>query len=101
MTAQRNIVVNIIEQLNNLTTKLSSHDDFLAEMDAVVLARQLSFVANVARVAVQLDLLKHIVNFDRPVTSDELASLSVGEELLITRVLQPMSATGLDTSDSH
>ncbi|KAI0480021.1 putative O-methyltransferase [Xylaria cf. heliscus] len=111
MAAQNNMAVDIITRLSNLTTKLSSNDDFIAKKDAVHLARQLvttlekpenvavelafsPFIAIAARVAVQLDLFKHIASHNEPITSDKLASLSGGEELLIIRVLRPMSAIG-------
>ncbi|KAI1126591.1 putative O-methyltransferase [Nemania abortiva] len=109
--AHQSSAIYIIEQLNNLTAKLSSHNDSLAKKDAISLARQLvtvleqpensavelafsPFMAIAARIAVHLDLFKHIANHDAPVTSDELASLSGGEELLIIRVLRPMAAMG-------
>ncbi|KAI0199349.1 putative O-methyltransferase [Astrocystis sublimbata] len=111
MAAQQDSAIHIIEQLNNLSPALSSHNDPSAKKNAVSLARQLvtvleqpentavelafsPFMAIAARIATQLDLFKHIANHDGPVTSNELASLSEGEELLIIRVLRPMAAIG-------
>ncbi|KAI0514347.1 putative O-methyltransferase [Xylaria bambusicola] len=111
MASPPNTAVDIIEQLNDLKAKLSSVDDVVAKEDAVNLARQLvttleqpeniavelafsPFLAIAARIAVQLDLFKHIASHDKPVTSAELASLSGSEELLIIRILRPMAAIG-------
>ncbi|KAI0410007.1 putative O-methyltransferase [Xylaria palmicola] len=110
MVTQQKTAKDITERLDNLKTKISSHNDSLAQKDALSLARQLvttleqpenvavelafsPFVAIAARVAVQLDLFKHIASYGKPVTSDELASLSGGEELLIATPLTLVVAT--------
>ncbi|KAI1352909.1 putative O-methyltransferase [Xylaria sp. FL0043] len=112
MGSQQNTVAPIIEQLNQLASRLSSSDESPNDRkEALDLARQLvtaleqpentavdlafsPFVAIAARVAVQLDLFEHISNSNQGVRSDELASLSGGEELLIVRILRPLAATG-------
>ncbi|KAI1826737.1 putative O-methyltransferase [Xylaria intraflava] len=111
MDSQQNAATAILEQLNHLTPKLSSNDDSHARKDALHLARQLvvaleqpenialdlihsPLFAVAARIAIHLNLFKHISNSSVPITSDELASLSGGEELLIVRLLRPLAATG-------
>ncbi|EED12775.1 O-methyltransferase, putative [Talaromyces stipitatus ATCC 10500] len=49
-------------------------------------------IAVAARVAVDLDLFRHVVN-EGPVTSTRLAELCGAEELLIIRLMRPLSAT--------
>lgn len=70
-------------------------------------------IAVAARVAINLNIFRHLVELRRPVTSQELASLSSAEELLIStiiylhsclasetdlcrsvRILRPLSSTG-------
>ncbi|KAI1277558.1 putative O-methyltransferase [Xylaria sp. FL0933] len=112
MDSQQNMVAPIIEQLNQLASRLSSSDESPNERkEALDLARQLvtaleqpentavdlafsPFVTIAARVAIQLSLFEHISNSNQGVRSDELASLSGGEELLIVRILRPLAAMG-------
>ncbi|GAB1312628.1 hypothetical protein MFIFM68171_02838 [Madurella fahalii] len=103
--------LDLIAQLSNLTTKLSSEDDQSARKQALLLSRQLTaclevpentavdlafspFLPVAARIAVDLHLFEFIASADGSLTSAELASLSGGEELLIIRILRPMAAIG-------
>ncbi|KAI1386837.1 putative O-methyltransferase [Hypoxylon trugodes] len=102
--------VTLIEQLSVASPKLSSGDQ-TARKEALELSRKVTasleqpgdaavglafapFITIAARIAVGLGLFKHVVNYGDAVTSEELASLSGGEELLIIRVLRPLSAIG-------
>lgn len=44
-------------------------------------------IAVAARVAINLNIFRHLVELRRPVTSQELASLSGAEELLISTMV--------------
>ncbi|KAK5994190.1 O-methyltransferase asqD [Cladobotryum mycophilum] len=99
----------VIDQLCDLKGKL---DDPNARQKALQLSRALAtgledpvnvaidrifapFISVAARIAVDLGLFKHIANHGSPITSKELAKLSGGEELLIIRILRPLSSTGM------
>ncbi|KUI54615.1 Demethylsterigmatocystin 6-O-methyltransferase [Cytospora mali] len=105
--------ITLIEQLSSLSIKLSSGGDHAEEArnEALQLSRKLTaslekpanvavdlafspFLSVAARIAVDLGLFKHIVDHDGPVTSEELASMSGGEELLIIRILRPLASMG-------
>ncbi|ROW07069.1 hypothetical protein VPNG_06650 [Cytospora leucostoma] len=108
--------IALIEQLSNLSTELASGGDHVedARNAALRLSRKLTtslekpenlavdlafahwqpFISIAARIAVNLGLFKHIVGHDGPVTSEELASLTGGEELLIIRILRPLASIG-------
>ncbi|KAI1073721.1 putative O-methyltransferase [Whalleya microplaca] len=111
MTLESDQTIAIIQKLNNLSSRLSLEDDTHAKNEALQLSKQQTaslekpentavdlafspFIAVDARIAVNLDLFKCILNHDGPITSQKLASLSGGEELLIIRVLRPLAATG-------
>ncbi|RYO90039.1 hypothetical protein DL762_002884 [Monosporascus cannonballus] len=93
--------IDLIEQLSQLSSRLSSGEDTGVRKEALQLSKKLTaslekpedvavalafspVIPVTARIAVQLDLFKHIVNNGVPISSKELASLSGGEELLIT-----------------
>ncbi|KAI0157909.1 putative O-methyltransferase [Hypoxylon sp. FL1284] len=101
--------VELIEQLHSLSAKLSQGSDAKAKVEALQLSKQLTasleqpentavdlafspVIAIYARVAVDLGLFKYILHHDGPVTSQELAAQSGGEELLIIRILRPLAA---------
>ncbi|ROV95171.1 hypothetical protein VMCG_08553 [Cytospora schulzeri] len=105
--------IALIEQLSNLSTQMSSNgnDAESARNEALHLSRKLilslekpanvavdlafsPFISVAARIAVDLGLFKYVVAHDGPVTSEELASLSGGEELLIIRILRPLASVG-------
>ncbi|RYP04949.1 hypothetical protein DL765_009997 [Monosporascus sp. GIB2] len=92
---------DLIEQLSQLSSRLSSGEDTGARKEALQLSKRLTaslekpedvavalafspVIPVTARIAVHLDLFKHIVDYGAPVSSMELASLSGGEELLIS-----------------
>ncbi|KAI0384612.1 putative O-methyltransferase [Hypomontagnella monticulosa] len=100
----------LIAQLNNLSEKLSNGDQS-ARKEALKLSKKLTvvleqpenvavdlafspFIAVAARIAVNLNLFRLIIDNGGPVTSKELESLSGGEELLIVRTLRPMASIG-------
>ncbi|KAI1417113.1 putative O-methyltransferase [Hypoxylon sp. FL1857] len=101
---------SLIEELGRLGPRLAS-DNPNARKEALRLSRILTstleqpenvavelafspFLAIAARIAVHLGLFRHIVNHDGAVTSEQLALLSGGEELLIVRVLRPLASIG-------
>ncbi|KAI1212409.1 putative O-methyltransferase [Annulohypoxylon truncatum] len=111
MASSSNQAITLIEKLNKLSSRLSSKDDVQANNEALQLSKELTasleepknaavhlafspFIAIAARIAVNLDLFKLIVSHGGPITSQQLATLSGGEELLIIRALRPMAATG-------
>ncbi|KAK7750884.1 hypothetical protein SLS62_007147 [Diatrype stigma] len=104
--------VNLIEQLHQLVSRLSSKEDHAARKEALHLSKRLTtslgkpedvavslafspIVPVTIRIAVYLELFKHIANNGAPISSTELAALSSGEELLIIRVLRSVSSLGL------
>ncbi|KAI1486916.1 sterigmatocystin 8-O-methyltransferase [Biscogniauxia mediterranea] len=99
---------SLLKQLSELGEKASNGEQN-ARMGALQLSRKLSnslekpenvavnlafspFVAVAARIAVDLNLFKLIVDHGSPITSVELATLSGGEELLIVRILRPLAS---------
>ncbi|KAI2466043.1 putative O-methyltransferase [Annulohypoxylon bovei var. microspora] len=111
MTSSSDQTITLIEKLNSLSSRLSSNDDIYARSEALQLSKQLTtsleepkdaavhlafspLIVIAARMAVNLDLFKFILTYDGPITSQKLATLSGGEELLIIRVLRPMAAIG-------
>ncbi|KAI1455340.1 putative O-methyltransferase [Annulohypoxylon moriforme] len=101
----------IIESLNSIRLRFPLKDNIHAKEEALQLSKQLTasledprnaavnlalspLVSIAARIAINLDLFKCIVNQGKPVTSQALAILSGGEELLIVRVLRLLAATG-------
>ncbi|KAI0161875.1 putative O-methyltransferase [Hypoxylon sp. FL1284] len=103
--------VSLIERLNDLTSRLSQEDSADARSEASKLSRQLTasleqpentavnlifspFIPIAARLAVDLDLFRRILQHG-PITSQELARQSGGEELLIIRILRPLASMGL------
>ncbi|KAM0814060.1 putative O-methyltransferase domain-containing protein [Seiridium cardinale] len=105
--------ISLIKQLADLSARLSSDgDDGGAKTEALQLSKKLTaslerpedfavdllfspLLAVAARIALNLNLFKHIVDHNEPVSSGALAALSGGEELLIIRVLRPLASLGL------
>ncbi|CAG9998313.1 unnamed protein product [Clonostachys byssicola] len=100
----------LIQELSGLGPKLQ-HDQG-ARGEALRLTRQLAahledpasvavnlafapFITISARIAVNLGIFELLARSDGPMTSKELASKSTGEELLIIRILRPLSAVGV------
>ncbi|KAK2879395.1 hypothetical protein FQN49_000913 [Arthroderma sp. PD_2] len=98
----------LISKLQHLSPRLSDEDDHEAKRECLRISRALTaqleqpenvavdmafspMIAISARIAVDLDLFGHIVK-NGPVTSARLAELSGAEELLIIRVLRPLSS---------
>ncbi|OTB08556.1 hypothetical protein M426DRAFT_7869 [Hypoxylon sp. CI-4A] len=109
MSSTLNESVVLIEKLNLLAPKLSHGDGIHARNEALQLSKQLTssleqpetsavdlafspFMTIAARIAINLDLFKRIVDHDGPITSGELSSQSGGEELLIVRILRPLAS---------
>ncbi|OAX79907.1 hypothetical protein ACJ72_05771 [Emergomyces africanus] len=101
----------LISQLNYLAPRLTDERDLVARREALQIAKTLKveleqpenvavdlafspMIAVSARIAVDLNLFGHIVQ-EGPVTSARLAELSGADELLIIRVLRPLSAVHL------
>ncbi|KKZ65436.1 hypothetical protein EMCG_08735 [[Emmonsia] crescens] len=102
----------LINQLNYLAPRLTNErDDLEARREALQIVKTLKvqleepenvavdlafspMIAVSARIAVDLKLFEHIVQ-EGPVTSTRLAELSGAEELLIIRILRPLSAVHL------
>ncbi|PGH29242.1 hypothetical protein GX50_08005 [[Emmonsia] crescens] len=102
----------LINQLNYLAPRLTNEgDDLEARREALQIVKTLKvqleqpenvavdlafspMIAVSARIAVDLKLFEHIVQ-EGPVTSTRLAELSGAEELLIIRILRPLSAVNL------
>ncbi|KAI0896495.1 putative O-methyltransferase [Annulohypoxylon nitens] len=99
----------IIEKLNGIKLRLSSEGDVYAKKEALELSKQLTasleepkntalnlalapLITIAARIALDLDLFKLILEHG-PITSQKLATLSGGEELLIIRILRPLATT--------
>ncbi|KAI8962263.1 putative O-methyltransferase [Daldinia sp. FL1419] len=100
----------IIGNLNRLSPRLSSGDEE-ARRQALILTRKLAasiekpgnlavelgftpFLSVSAKIAVDLNLFKFIVDHDGPITSRELAALSGADEIFIVRILRPLAALG-------
>ncbi|OJD11334.1 hypothetical protein AJ78_07871 [Emergomyces pasteurianus Ep9510] len=108
----------LIKQLNHLAARLTDEQDLAARREALRVVTTLKaeleqpenvavdlafapMIAVSARIAVDLKLFEHIVQ-EGPVTSARLTELSGAEELLIIRVLRPLSALHLvDEVDSR
>ncbi|KAI2776076.1 putative O-methyltransferase [Daldinia loculata] len=105
-------VAALIEQLGGLSSKLGLANDQSTRAEALRLSRKLtmnlerpedvaaefvfsSFIPIAARIVVDMNLLDYIVKHDKPITSEELASLSGGEALLITRLLRALASVNL------
>ncbi|KAI1770223.1 putative O-methyltransferase [Hypoxylon cercidicola] len=103
---------NLVEQLRQLTSRPSFKDDFGARKEALQLSKKLTaslekpedvavslafspIVPVTIRIAVHLELFRHIVDNGTSISSKELATLSGGEELLIIRILRSVSSIGL------
>lgn len=120
--ATSNSEVNLIDQLSQLTSRLSKKDDPGARKEALQLSKRLTaslekpedvavslafsvstphsifstllhtyiltsyqpIVPVTIRIAVYLELFKHIANHGAPISLTEFATLSGGEELLIS-----------------
>ncbi|KAI1764980.1 putative O-methyltransferase [Hypoxylon sp. FL1150] len=101
--ATSNQEIHLVEKLNQLASRLSSKDDAGARKEALQLSKRLTaslekpedaVIPVTVKIAIQLDLFKHIANYGAPISSAELAALSGGEELLIIRVLRSVSSIG-------
>ncbi|OTB15976.1 hypothetical protein K445DRAFT_59919 [Daldinia sp. EC12] len=105
-----NPINTLIGDLGNLSAKLSDGDDE-ARRQAVQLTRKLTtmlekpvntalelcympFISVAAKIAVDLNLFKLILEHDGPITSKELAALTGADEVFIVRILRPMTALG-------
>ncbi|EER39493.1 sterigmatocystin 8-O-methyltransferase [Histoplasma capsulatum H143] len=103
--------VALITKLNHLSPRLVDEQDLEARREALQIVKTLRIqleqpenvavdmafspmIAVSARVAVDLKLFQHIVQ-EGPITSARLAELSGAEELLIIRILRPLSAVHL------
>ncbi|KAI1176536.1 putative O-methyltransferase [Nemania sp. FL0916] len=111
MESQNSAAIALIQRLNSLVAELSSDDLSQARETALGLSRQLVITLQqpesasvelmfgrvipvAARIAIHLNLFKHISDSTSPLNSRALAELSGAEELLIVRVLRPMAAMG-------
>ncbi|KAF3055593.1 Demethylsterigmatocystin 6-O-methyltransferase [Daldinia childiae] len=105
-------IATLIEQLNSLSSKLELANDQSIRAEAIRLSRKLTMslerpedvatemiisplVPIAARIVVDMNILDHIVKHNRAITSEELASLSGGEALLITRLLRVLASVNL------
>ncbi|KAI1086534.1 putative O-methyltransferase [Rostrohypoxylon terebratum] len=99
----------IIEKLNSVKLRLRSEGDAYAKKEALELSKQLTasleepqntalnlalapLITIATRIALNLDLFKLILDHG-PVNSQNLATLSGSEELLIIRILRSLAAT--------
>ncbi|KAF3484260.1 uncharacterized protein GIQ15_03584 [Arthroderma uncinatum] len=99
----------LIAKLYHLASRLNNEKDHEAKTECLQLSKKLTaqleqpenvavdmafspMIAVSARIAVDLNLFEHIVK-EGPVTSARLAELSGAEELLIIRVLRPLSTS--------
>ncbi|KAH0594139.1 hypothetical protein MHUMG1_07978 [Metarhizium humberi] len=104
--------ITLIEQLGNLKPTLALQDNQGARQDALRLSKRLvmelgqppnvavdlaysPLITVATRVAINLRLFELIASATGPVTSTQLASESGGEELLIIRILRPLSSVGI------
>ncbi|KAI9044121.1 S-adenosyl-L-methionine-dependent methyltransferase [Aspergillus affinis] len=100
--------INLITRLSHLAPRLADDQDLKAKRECLQISKALTvqldqpeniavdmaflpMIAASARVAVDIDLFALIVQHG-PVTSAKLADLSGAEELLIIRILRPLSA---------
>ncbi|KAK2615902.1 hypothetical protein N8I77_002625 [Diaporthe amygdali] len=104
--------VALIDQLSSLRPKLASGEAYHdSRTEALRLTKRITagleqpetaalelaytpFFAVAARIADGLNLFKHIVNHGGPISSEKLAALSQGEELLIVRILRLLATVG-------
>ncbi|TRX92124.1 hypothetical protein FHL15_006991 [Xylaria flabelliformis] len=101
----------LVNELSSLASQVSFKTDQNARSKALQLGQRLvaeleqpentavdlafsPLVSVAARIAVDLELFKHILSANAPIDSKELSSLSGGEELFIIRVLRPLSSIG-------
>ncbi|GAM38978.1 hypothetical protein TCE0_034f10141 [Talaromyces pinophilus] len=99
----------IIAKLHSLSASLADDNNHEARKECLQLSKKLTsqlerpenvavdmafspMIAVAARVAVDLNLFRHVVT-EGPVTSARLAELCGAEELLIIRIMRPLSAT--------
>ncbi|KAK5632317.1 hypothetical protein RRF57_008031 [Xylaria bambusicola] len=111
MASQESQADEIIKKLAQLAPYLSGDDASKVRKETIGLSRQLvatleqpentalewacaPLMTTAARIAVQLNLFKYIAGNNNPITSEELASMSGAEELLIVRMLRPLAAIG-------
>jgi hypothetical protein len=104
--------IALIGELEALKERLANGTDPTVRAEALQKARQLTgslqrpedvaaelifspFLPIAARISVDLHLFELIVEHGGPITSDELADKSGGEELLITRLLRALAGAGL------
>ncbi|KAK6948153.1 hypothetical protein Daesc_009917 [Daldinia eschscholtzii] len=105
-------VAVLIQQLNDLISKPQLTDDQFARDEALQLSKKLTmtlerpedvavetvfypFIPIAARIVVDMKLLEYIVKNEEAITSKELALLSGGEALLITRLLRALASVNL------
>ncbi|KAI9645579.1 hypothetical protein NHQ30_006321 [Ciborinia camelliae] len=98
----------LVKDLNSLISDESFESNPKSKQEAVRLSKALTatleepenvamelyysiFLPMSARVAADLNLFEHIANQDGPITVAQLSSLSGAEELLIKRILRPLS----------
>ncbi|KAI0184955.1 sterigmatocystin 8-O-methyltransferase [Xylaria flabelliformis] len=101
----------LVNELSSLASQVSFNTDQNARNKALQLGQRLvaeleqpentavdlafsPLVSVAARIAVDLELFKHISSTKAPINSKELSSLSGGEELFIIRILRPLSSIG-------
>ncbi|KAI0411727.1 sterigmatocystin 8-O-methyltransferase [Xylaria grammica] len=105
-------VASLIDNLQSLSLKLTQGDNVKIRNEAVQLSRQITaalsrpedvaaemvfspFTPIAVKIAIEMNLIKLIVDHNGAITSDELAERSNGEELLITRILRALASVGL------
>ncbi|KAI0430917.1 sterigmatocystin 8-O-methyltransferase [Xylaria sp. FL1042] len=97
-------VISLIDNIKSLSLKLDQEDDVKVRNEVVQLSRQLTatlsrpedpFVPIAIKIAVEMNIIEHIVQTSGPITSDKLAELSGAEELLISRILRVIASVGL------
>ncbi|KAI0505343.1 sterigmatocystin 8-O-methyltransferase [Xylaria bambusicola] len=105
-------VTSLLDTIQSLSLKLEQEDDVKVRNEAVQLSRQLTamlsrpedvaaemiftpFIPIAVKIAIEMNVIEHIVKATGPITSDELAKLTNAEELLISRVLRVIASVGL------
>ncbi|KAI1121727.1 putative O-methyltransferase [Nemania abortiva] len=105
------IATDLINELSSLASRASLTSDRNARAKALQLGQRLvaeleqpentavdlafsPIITVAARVAIDLELFKHISSTEAPIDSKRLSWLTGGEELLIIRILRPLSSTG-------
>ncbi|KAI1747698.1 putative O-methyltransferase [Xylaria castorea] len=111
MSQPLDTATTLINELSSLASQVSFEIDQNARTKALQLGQQLvaeleqpenmavdlafsPIIAVAARIAVDLELFKHISSTKAHINSNELSSLSGGEELFIIRILRPLSSIG-------